>query len=328
MYLRSVRLRHWACHEALDVDLGPGVTVVSGPNEAGKSTLCRAILTALTIKHSSKDQAVRLLEPWGMAGCGPSATLEVTRHDGNWRITKTYVHDNTARLERHDGQKWTLSHKGRSAEDELAGWLDADGAAGRLLVELWSPQADPTQLFDPSPRGGKLARPRCWGRAWPTASPRPTRAGPSPWSSGRSPSTSTASSPPRSAGSRSARNSTGPRPPSTPPRPDSTNWSSGGDELARKVEEYRDREAVLSRRLRRARPPRLPGRRAGPIPGRLPGPARRLPPGRGGGPHPPRRLRPRRPLPPPPRPGRRRARRGGGGAGRDRPSPCPGEAGA
>ena len=157
MHLRSVLLRDWACHESLVLELRPGLNVVAGPNGVGKSTLCEAILTALTWKSSSKDGKVRLLEPWGVAGSGPSVVLELVRDDGRYRLSKTYLHEAASRVERFEGGRYVPSHRGRLAEDEIARWLDLDGAAGRLLAELWSPQADPTRLFDASGRSGRLS---------------------------------------------------------------------------------------------------------------------------------------------------------------------------
>ncbi len=52
------------CRE-VDLDLAPGLTIVRGPNEAGKSTLQRAIELALTRKVTSAAADIESLAPWG-----------------------------------------------------------------------------------------------------------------------------------------------------------------------------------------------------------------------------------------------------------------------
>jgi len=48
-----------------DLDLAPGLTIVRGPNEAGKSTLLRAIELGLTRKVTSAAADIDGLAPWG-----------------------------------------------------------------------------------------------------------------------------------------------------------------------------------------------------------------------------------------------------------------------
>ena len=48
-----------------DLDLAPGLTIVRGPNEAGKSTIQRAIELALTRKVTSVAADIESLAPWG-----------------------------------------------------------------------------------------------------------------------------------------------------------------------------------------------------------------------------------------------------------------------
>ena len=48
----------------LDIELAPGLTVVRGPNEAGKSTIQRAIELALTRRVTSAAGDLEALRPW------------------------------------------------------------------------------------------------------------------------------------------------------------------------------------------------------------------------------------------------------------------------
>jgi uncharacterized protein YhaN len=49
----------------LDIELAPGLTVVRGPNEAGKSTIQRILELALTRKVTSASADLDALRPWG-----------------------------------------------------------------------------------------------------------------------------------------------------------------------------------------------------------------------------------------------------------------------
>ena len=147
MYLRKVCLRNWGCHDELAVEFGPGLNVCVGPNGAGKSTLYQAILTALTVKHNSKSKEMAHCASWGKEGFGPSAALEIVRGDGAWRLSKSYLYEAICTLERElHGKRESM--KNQQAEQVLGGWLESDGAAGRLMLALWSAQNASMQVFD------------------------------------------------------------------------------------------------------------------------------------------------------------------------------------
>ena len=53
MRIRRLQVRDLRRYRELDIDLAPGVTVVRGPNEAGKTTIQRAIELAITRRVTS-----------------------------------------------------------------------------------------------------------------------------------------------------------------------------------------------------------------------------------------------------------------------------------
>ena len=59
MKLCSVRVESWRClREAVELaDLGPGLNLVFGPNEAGKSTLLDAICRGFYDRHNTSGSA-------------------------------------------------------------------------------------------------------------------------------------------------------------------------------------------------------------------------------------------------------------------------------
>lgn len=70
MRIRRVQVRDLRRYRELDIDLAPGVTVVRGPNEAGKTTIQRAIELAITRRVTSAAADLDALRPWD---AGPDA---------------------------------------------------------------------------------------------------------------------------------------------------------------------------------------------------------------------------------------------------------------
>ena len=66
MRIRRLQLRNIRQHADLDLTLAPGLTVVRGPNESGKTTLQRAIELALTRRVTSGSQDLDLIRTWGL----------------------------------------------------------------------------------------------------------------------------------------------------------------------------------------------------------------------------------------------------------------------
>ncbi|NJD29774.1 MAG: hypothetical protein FIA92_15970 [Chloroflexi bacterium] len=65
MRIRRLQIRNIRQHADLDIELAPGLTVVRGPNESGKSTLQRAIELALTRRVTSGSQDLDAIRTWG-----------------------------------------------------------------------------------------------------------------------------------------------------------------------------------------------------------------------------------------------------------------------
>ena len=101
MRIRRLQVRDLRRYRELDIDLAPGVTVVRGPNEAGKSTIQRAIELALTRRVTSTAGDLEALRPWDAAAdARPWVALEFEQDEEDGRIT-------TGTLE-----KWFAGQKG------------------------------------------------------------------------------------------------------------------------------------------------------------------------------------------------------------------------
>ncbi len=63
--IERLRLERFRRFEELDLELGPGLNVIRGPNESGKTTILHAIVAGLFFKTSSPGQAVKAAQKWG-----------------------------------------------------------------------------------------------------------------------------------------------------------------------------------------------------------------------------------------------------------------------
>jgi DNA repair exonuclease SbcCD ATPase subunit len=92
-----VRIRRLVLHDFrryrdLDLTLAPGLTVVRGPNEAGKTTLQRAIELALTRKVTSASSDLDGMRPWDAPGdARPEIVLEFDQDDEEGTRSGTLV---------------------------------------------------------------------------------------------------------------------------------------------------------------------------------------------------------------------------------------------
>ncbi|MGZ8299237.1 MAG: AAA family ATPase [Rhodoplanes sp.] len=131
--------------------LGPGLNLLCAPNEAGKSTIFRAVQACLFARHDSNTKETRAL---GCIGAQLSACVEVGFHcgDADYRVEKTFLRSNATRLYKAE----RLIAEGRAADEELWSILGLSPGA-RSFEEsafglLWVRQG---QSFEPVKPGGE-----------------------------------------------------------------------------------------------------------------------------------------------------------------------------
>ena len=95
-------------------EIGAGLNIFSGPNEAGKSTLVRAIRAAFFERYRSK--AVDDLRPWGDSAATPTITLDFTFDGLPHALVKTFLGSKP----RCDLRISHTALDGAEAEDHLA----------------------------------------------------------------------------------------------------------------------------------------------------------------------------------------------------------------
>ncbi|MER3418786.1 MAG: hypothetical protein C4343_06805, partial [Chloroflexota bacterium] len=127
MRITRLEIRNVRRYHDLDVDLAKGLTVVRGPNEAGKTTIQRAIELALTRKATSTSSDIETLRPWDAASddAHPTVILEFVQEDDDGartgRLEKAFRGaKGTVRLE-IDGQTITDPARADQMLAELTG---------------------------------------------------------------------------------------------------------------------------------------------------------------------------------------------------------------
>ena len=109
MRIRRLSARDFRRYRELDIAFAPGLTVVRGPNEAGKSTVQRALELVLTRRATSTAAEVEQMRPWDAPPEARSVvSIEFEQDDGDERKTgtveKTFAGGKgTVRLD-YDGQ--------------------------------------------------------------------------------------------------------------------------------------------------------------------------------------------------------------------------------
>ncbi|PSF12189.1 GTP-binding protein [Marinobacter fuscus] len=86
--LRVEQLRQFREPFVLD-NLQPGLNLIHGPNESGKSTLVRAIRAAFFERYRSKS--VQDLSPWGDSGAAPTVDLQFEHQNTRWHLVKSFL---------------------------------------------------------------------------------------------------------------------------------------------------------------------------------------------------------------------------------------------
>ncbi|WP_417517997.1 AAA family ATPase, partial [Marinobacter sp.] len=94
-------------------NLQPGINLIHGPNESGKSTLVRAIRAAFFERYRSKS--AEDLAPWGDSSAAPTVELLFEHNGQRWQLDKRF-------LKRHrcDLLVDSTAFSGEEAEEKLA----------------------------------------------------------------------------------------------------------------------------------------------------------------------------------------------------------------
>jgi DNA repair exonuclease SbcCD ATPase subunit len=90
MRLTRISLSDFKRHAELDIEPAAGLTIIRGPNEAGKSTILEALQLVLFRKADSTREDVRLAQRWGSTSA-PQVTVELDSDGRMFRLVKHFA---------------------------------------------------------------------------------------------------------------------------------------------------------------------------------------------------------------------------------------------
>lgn len=138
MRLVKLSVQRFQCVESAELELGPHLNILYGPNDLGKSSLAWAIRAVLLLQHGSVH--AERFSSWYAAG-EPRVALTFCDDSGRyWRVTKTFGGSSgRSELESSkDGQVFIMEEKARSVDEKLRGllrWgLTTPGGKGRTAI--------------------------------------------------------------------------------------------------------------------------------------------------------------------------------------------------
>ena len=139
MYLEKLHIQRWRGLDNLQLELKPGLNLLHGPNESGKSSLHEAIRSAFLLKSRGKGSPT-FAKPWTGSG---STRVEVHfRHQNqSWNLNKVFF---------AHGSHLYAGDKLIAKDDEVQTWLD-ENLADRGLATLLSVQGDIKLADVPAP---------------------------------------------------------------------------------------------------------------------------------------------------------------------------------
>jgi hypothetical protein len=151
MIVRSIRVADWRCFLNA-VEVGPfdeGLNIIHAPNATGKSTLFEAFRRALLDGHKVTGKEVEAIRPWGRE-LAPKVTIEFAHQGREYRISKQFLDNQSALLERKENDKYQRLAEGVAADDKTREILTKN-PPGRGLCRpenwgvaqvLWAPQGN------------------------------------------------------------------------------------------------------------------------------------------------------------------------------------------
>lgn len=137
MELRAIRLKsvgRFRDGVALE-GLAPGLNLLAAPNEAGKSTLLRALRAVFEMPHTSRHKSLSILQP--TSGGAPVVECDFVLGGTLWRLRKQFLASRAAELRELSGRDVFV---GADAEQRLEDMLSGPAGLKASIDSLWVEQ--------------------------------------------------------------------------------------------------------------------------------------------------------------------------------------------
>lgn len=122
MKITRLKLENFRKFDDFDLEFSPGLNLIRGPNESGKSTIVRSIVAALFEKPSGGTARGKLNARWGSA-TAPAVLMEFDDEDGHYVLVKDFA-EGKALLQQPEGKPLSSVRAVDSKVYELLGFRD------------------------------------------------------------------------------------------------------------------------------------------------------------------------------------------------------------
>ena len=137
--------------EGIEIDgFEPGLTVIVGDNEEGKSTLLKALQSAFFDRHNQTGKLIDEMMPFG-SSVRPEIEVDFELAGESYRLEKGFCHEPSALLKRNGGERTWQNDSAEETLRELFGFTPPGRGAAKeehrgLAGLLWVEQG---RAFDP-----------------------------------------------------------------------------------------------------------------------------------------------------------------------------------
>ncbi len=148
MKLTQLSVKKWrSFRKEVNIEFDDRITVISGPNECGKSTLIEAAVRGLFDRHTARGRGVESLRPWGSL-LAPEVVVTFRVGGERYQIKKRFLDQPMSELSRWIGGKWELIAEGDAADrtvlELVGGAMPRSGLSESkhhgIVQALWVPQ--------------------------------------------------------------------------------------------------------------------------------------------------------------------------------------------